>query len=186
MESDGAWYDKITGDNHELRLAQAESELLRLQADRVASDRVPDPTIGVRASRERSGRENVYGVILSFPLPGAARKADSASAALKADMASQRVAQTVVKIEVGARRVIMDASRSYEIWQAMQQIAQQSRQQAATMMSAYQLGEATLAEALNTRRQAQEAALLAESAQIDALASHARLLLDAHQLWPAD
>jgi hypothetical protein len=68
----------------------------------------------------------------------------------------------------------------------MQRIAQQSQRQAATMMSAYQLGEATLAEALNTRRQAHDAALLAESAQIDALAAHARLLLDAHQLWAVD
>ena len=35
------------------------------------------------------------------------------------------------------------------------------------MMSAYELGEVTLAEALNTRRQAHDAALLAESAQVD-------------------
>ena len=54
------------------------------------------------------------------------------------------------------------------------------------MMSAYELGEVTLAEALNTRRQAHDAALLAESAQVDALAAHARLLLDAHLLWSVD
>jgi cobalt-zinc-cadmium efflux system outer membrane protein len=54
------------------------------------------------------------------------------------------------------------------------------------MMKAYQLGEATLPEALLTRRQAQDAALLAESAQVDALAAHARLLLDAHLLWSVD
>jgi outer membrane protein TolC len=54
------------------------------------------------------------------------------------------------------------------------------------MMSAYELGEVSLVEALNTRRQALDAVLLAESAQIDALAAHARLLLDAHLLWSAD
>ena len=186
QETPAYWFDKITSDNHELTLAQAEADLYLLQASRSASDRMPDPTIGVRASRERSGRENVYGVIIAFPLPGAARAADANSAALKAGMASERLAQTQVKVTLAARRLILETSRSHEIWQTMQRIAHQSQRQAATMMSAYQLGEATLAEALNTRRQAHDAALLAESAQIDALAAHARLLLDAHQLWSVD
>ena len=53
-------------------------------------------------------------------------------------------------------------------------------------MTTYELAEVSLAEALNTRRQAHDAALLARSAQIDALAAHARLLLDAHLLWSLD
>lgn len=186
QESPAYWFDRITGDNHELTLAQAEADLYLLQASRSASERMPDPTIGVRASRERGGRENVYGVVIAFPLPGAARAADASSAALKAGMASERLAQTQLKVALAARRLIMETSRSHDIWQNMQRIAQQSQRQAATMMSAYQLGEATLAEALNTRRQAHDAALLAESAQIDALAAHARLLLDAHRLWSVD
>ncbi|SMP67640.1 TolC family protein [Noviherbaspirillum suwonense] len=180
------WFDKITGDNHELTLARAEADLYQLQASRSASDRMPDPTVGVRASRERGGRENIYGVIIAFPLPGAARTADADSAALRAAMASERLAQAQVRVALAARRLVTETSRSHEIWLTMQRIAEQSQRQAATMMKAYQLGEATLPEALLTRRQAQDAALLAESAQVDALAAHARLLLDAHLLWSVD
>jgi outer membrane protein TolC len=101
-------------------------------------------------------------------------------------MASQRLAQTQVKVELAARRLIMEAGRSHEIWQSMERISQQSQRQATTMMLAYELGEVTLTEALNTRRQAHDAVLLAESAKIDALSAHSRLLLDAHLLWSAD
>jgi outer membrane protein TolC len=185
-ETQALWFDRIISDNHELRLAQAEADLYQLQAGRAESERMPDPTIGMRVSRERSGRENIYGVVIAIPLPGAARTAEADGAALKAGMASERLAQTQRKVELAARRLIMETSRSYEIWQTMQRIALQSQRQATTMMSAYELGEVSLAEALNTRRQALDAVLLAESAQIDALAAHARLLLDAHLLWSAD
>ena len=185
-ESATFWFDKITGDNHELTLARAEADLALLQAGRAASERMPDPTVGVRVARERGGRENIYGVVIAFPLPGAARSAEAGSAALKAGIASERLAQTMVKVELAARRLIMEADRNHEIWQTVQRIAQQSQRQAATMMTAYELGEVSLAEALNTRRQAHDAALLARSAQIDALAAHARLLLDAHLLWSFD
>lgn len=186
QDSPTVWFDRITGDNHELTLARTEADLALLQAGRAASERMPDPTVGVRVARERSGRENIYGVVIAFPLPGAARSAEASSAALKAGMASERLAQTQVRVELAARRLIMEAGRSHEIWQTMERIGQQSQRQATTMMLAYELGEVTLAEALTTRRQAHDAALLAESAKIDALAAHARLLLDAHVLWSVD
>jgi cobalt-zinc-cadmium efflux system outer membrane protein len=183
LESRAYWFDKITNDNHELTLAQAEADLLLLQAGRVASDRMPDPTVGLRTSRERSGRENVYSIVIAIPFAGPARTADANSATLKANMASERVTQTQIRITSAAQRLITESSRTYDIWQTMARIQQQSQQQAAIMMSAYQLGEATITDALNTRRQALDAALAAESAQIDALAAYARLRLDAHLLW---
>ena len=180
------WFARITSDNHELRLAQAEADLALLQAGRAASERMPDPTVGVRVARERSGRENIYGVVIAFALPGAARAAEANSAALKAGMASERLAQTKRKVELAAQRLIMEAERSHQFWQLTEQTSQQSQRQANTMMLAYELGEITLAEALNARRQAYDAVLLAESAKIDALATHARLQLDAHLLWSID
>ncbi|MFN7835141.1 MAG: TolC family protein [Burkholderiaceae bacterium] len=93
----------------------------------------------------------MYGVILAVPLPGPARAAEADGAALRADMAAERLAQVTIKVSAAARRVITEASRSLDIWQTMQRVAQQSQQQADSMMLAYQLGEATLTEALNTR-----------------------------------
>jgi hypothetical protein len=180
------WLDKITSDNHELELAQADADLFALQASRVAADKMPDPTIGFRAGRERDGQERIFGISLSIPLPGAARSTDSNSAALKANLAQERLSMARIKVMAGAARVISDGERSHAIWQTMQQIGLQSAQQATTMMSAYRLGEATLSDALTTRRLALDAALAAESAQIDALAANARLHLDAHMIWAFD
>lgn len=182
-ESADWWRNKITSDNHELELAQAEADLVGLQAARVASERMPDPTIGVRAGRERDGQERLVGISIAFTLPGASRTADHDGAAVKAGMATQRAAQTQRKVSAAAQRVVTDSERSLAIWQTMQRIADQSAQQSVTMMRAYTLGEATLADALLNRRMAMEAALAAESAQIDALAAQARLQLDAHLLW---
>jgi hypothetical protein len=54
------------------------------------------------------------------------------------------------------------------------------------MERAYQAGECTLSEALLSRRQAHDATLAAQTAQIGALAAAARTELDAHTLWVAD
>ncbi|MEB0136485.1 TolC family protein [Actimicrobium sp. CCC2.4] len=177
---------KITSDNHELELAQAEADLIGLQAARLSSERMPDPTLAVRAGRERDGQERLVGISIAFTLPGAGRNADQHGAAVKAGMASQRALQTQQKVSAAAQRVVTDSERSLAIWQTMQRIADQSAQQSVTMMRAYTLGEATLTDALMNRRMAMEAALAAESAQIDALAAQARLELDAHLLWAID
>jgi cobalt-zinc-cadmium efflux system outer membrane protein len=185
-QSPAYWMDKIMGDNHELELAQADADLYALQASRVASDRMPDPSVGLRAGRERDGQERIFGLSLSIPLPGAVRSADSSAADLKAKLAQERLALVRIKVLSAAQRAVGDSRRSHQIWQTMQQIGLQSAQQATTMMSAYQLGEATLSEALSTRRLALDAALAQESAQIDALAANARLQLDAHLIWALD
>lgn len=51
---------------------------------------------------------------------------------------------------------------------------------------ARQAGENSLGEALQSRRQALDAALAAQLAQINALASSARVQLDMHALWAFD
>ncbi|HWZ46906.1 MAG TPA: TolC family protein [Herbaspirillum sp.] len=179
------WLDHILHDNHELQLAQAQADMYTLQANRVASERMPDPTIALRSSREYGGQERVIGVSISFPIPGGARAADSSGAALKAEMAMETLDQTRIQVQATAQRTVMDSTRSYEIWSTMQQVQQQTQQQATVMMAAYQSGESTLTDALNSRRQALDAALAAQSAQIDALAAFARLQLDADMIWGA-
>ena len=185
-ESAAFWQDKIMDDNHELELAQAEADLFTLQAARIASEQMPDPTIGLRAGRERNGQERLIGISISMPLPGGARWIETSSAHLKARMAAERVTQARLKVSSAAQRVITDSKRSHTIWQTMQQMQQQSQTQASKMMSAYKLGEATLSDTLATRRQALDASLAAESAQIDALQALARLQLDAHLIWSID
>ncbi|TDY35993.1 TolC family protein [Janthinobacterium sp. 75] len=178
--------ERIVHDNHELQLAQAEADLYAMRASRLASDAMPDPTLALRAARERDGQERVFGVSLSFPLPGAGRAADRSAAAIKASMARERVAQTQLRVALAARRAASDSVHSHAIWTTLQEVQQQTIRQAELMQRAYQAGECTLAEALAGRRQALDAALTAQTAQIEALASQARLQLDAHAIWSID
>ena len=185
-ESTGSWAERIVHDNHELQLAQAEADLYAMRASRLASDAMPDPTLALRAARERDGQERVFGVSLSFPLPGAGRAADRSAAAIKASMARERVAQTQLRVALAARRAASDSVHSHAIWTTLQEVQQQTMRQAELMQRAYQAGECTLAEALAGRRQALDAALTAQTAQIEALAAQARLQLDAHAIWSID
>lgn len=185
-ESAASWAERIVHDNHELQLAQAEADLYAMRASRLASDAMPDPTLALRAARERDGQERVFGVSLSFPLPGAGRTADRSAAAIKASMARERVAQTQLRVALAARRAASDSVHSHAIWTTLQEVQQQTIRQAELMQRAYQAGECTLAVALAGRRQALDAALTAQTAQIEALAAQARLLLDAHAIWSID
>lgn len=185
-ESAASWAERIVHDNHELQLAQAEADLYAMRASRLASDAMPDPTLALRAARERDGQERVYGVSLSFPLPGAGRAADRSAAAIKASMARERVAQTQLRVALAARRAASDSVHSHAIWETLQEVQQQTIRQAELMQRAYQAGECTLAVALAGRRQALDAALTAQTAQIEALAAQARLQLDAHAIWSID
>ena len=185
-ESAASWAERIVHDNHELQLAQAEADLYAMRASRLASDAMPDPTLALRAARERDGQERVFGVSLSFPLPGAGRTADRSAAAIKASMARERVAQTQLRVALTARRAASDSVHSHAIWTTLQEVQQQTMRQAELMQRAYQAGECTLAVALAGRRQALDAALTAQTAQIEALAAQARLQLDAHAIWSID
>lgn len=176
----------ITEDNHELELAQVEAQLYGLKAKRAASDRMPDPTLAIHTGRERDGQERTLGLTLTIPLPGAARSAETSAAAVRARMADERVSQVKTKVQLDARRAVSEQRHSYQIWTSLRAVAEQSRREAQLMERAYQSGEASLTDALLVRRQALDAALAAQTAQITALAAGARVQLDAHALWSID
>lgn len=177
---------RLLDDNHELELAAVASDWEGLRARRAASERMPDPTVGVRVARERAGEERLVGVTLSIPLPGSLRSAEATAATLRAGMARERERQTRLRVEVDARQVLAEQAHRYRLWTELRDAADQSARQAELMERAYQAGETTLAEALLTRRQALDAALSAQTAQIAALAAAARVQLDAHALWRLD
>ena len=177
---------RLMHDNHELELAQEEAQWQQLKAKRASSDRMPDPTLGVHMSRERDGQERLLGFSVSMPLPGAARSAEASSAAVRARMADERVAQVRRQVELDARRTVSEQRQSYQIWRSLGQVAAQTRRQSDLMERAYQAGECLLSQALLSRRQAHDATLAAQTAQIGALAAAARTELDAHALWAAD
>lgn len=177
---------QLMEDNHELGLAREEAEWLRLKASRAAAERMPDPTISLRSTRERGGQERTYGVTLSFALPGSGRSAEGAAARLRADMASERTMQVKARVELAAQQAVDDQEASLRIWNSLTAAADRSRQQAELMEKAYRNGECPIGDALLSRRQALDAALAAFTARLDALAAQARVQLDSHVLWSYD
>lgn len=177
------WVTRILADNHELELAEALAQQARQRAGRSALEQRADPTLGVRATRERNGQEQVLGVYVSLPLGGAGRQADVALALAEAGRAQQHLAQTRLAVETEAWRAATAAQESRATWQRLDAACESIQRSADLQARAYSLGETALTEVLQARRGALEAALVAETARLEALQSHARLLLDTHQLW---
>lgn len=176
----------LDADNHELALARSEAEWEALRARRAASERMPDPTVGLHLVRERDGEERTVGLSLSIPLPGAARSAERDAAVLRARIADEQADLVEQRVRLASRRSLAEREHSYRIWTSLREVEAQSTRQADLMVRAWEAGECTLAEALLERRQALEASLAAQAAQIDALAAAARVELDAHALWARD
>jgi outer membrane protein TolC len=180
------WVRRITDDNHEIELAQAELRQAQLQSERARLDGRPDPLLGVRTARERGGQDNVLGVYVTIPLPGAYREAGQRASLAQAEAAEHRLQQTRQRVTAMAQRVVLQAVQAISIWQRQSAVAQAMGRVADLAGKAYGLGEVSLSEALQSRRVALEAALAAQTARWDALEANSRLLVDAHQLWAAE
>lgn len=177
------WQQKILTDNHELELAKLTARQEKLIADRVILERRPDPVVGVRMAQERGGDERIVGVSVSMPLPGQYRNKLAEAAIARAQMAQEHAQATRVQVESMALQVALAAASAPSLWQRLADVAQQTQANAALVSRAYTLGEAPLSDTLLARRHAIDALAIAEQAQIDALQSWSRLLLDTHAIW---
>lgn len=184
--SAGEWVEAIVAQSHELGRARREAQRAQLGATRVDRERMPDPTFGVLASRERGGEEQVIGAYISIALPGAGRRATADAARAEADVAYQREAAALQQITAEAATLFRSASAARAAWQAGEAAAAGLARAADMASRAYQLGEGSLDNLLTARRLANEARLSARLMSLDALELRYRLLLDAHRLWDSD
>lgn len=180
------WQHRMLADNHEIELAQEEAQRSRLEAERAAMNRTPDPTVGVHYMEERDRQERILGVSISIPIAGSARSAQADASASRASMAQEHVRDVQLRVSGQALQVALRAQSARAVWQQLDAIARQSDQTAELTARAYSLGELPLNDTLLARRSALDAANAAEQAKIDALEAQARLLLDAHAIWVSD
>lgn len=180
------WHERILQHNHELAAVRAEVKRRQALIARSQADEMPDPTVGVRHASEAGGNERVTGVYVSIPLPGRARTATTEGARAQMDMAVQKEAALLRKLNAEVAAAHAGATAAYEGWRKAQFAAQAMERNAELIARAYALGEAGLNDTLNARRLAVEGRLAAATAQLDAAEARYRLMLDAHQLWPLD
>lgn len=181
--SAAVWRERLFAQQHELRLARADTERMRLLAVRSDAERLPDPTVGVRMSNEFGGSEKILGLSLAIPLPGSNRAAAARAQNAYAAAAAEREAEVLARVEAEVDSQYATAQAAWAGWQRAEEASRRMQQAGDLVARAHVLGEAGLAEVLFARRQAHEARLAARLAQLEALESRYRLALDAHELW---
>lgn len=178
------WLQRTLAHNHELLAAQRALDKARLQVERAQADRRPDPTLGLHLASEQGGDDRIIGVSLSLPLPGAARKAQTNVQLAQAEALAELEAATRRRLAAESAANWQRAVGGVETWQRLEEAASSINQHADLAKRAQELGELNLSDTLLAQRAALEAQLAAGQARLSANEALARLLLDAHQLWP--
>ncbi|MEW5768843.1 MAG: TolC family protein [Pseudomonadota bacterium] len=181
---EAAWIEHTLEHNHELLAVQRASERARLQTQRAERDRTPDPSIGLHVGSEQRGDERLIGVSLNIPLSGQGRKARAERHLALAEASSEMEAGVRRRLAAEAAANWQRASAGVEGYQRLEEAATAMERHADLAGRAHEMGELGLSDTLLARRNALDARLQAEQARLAANEAIARLLLDAHQLWP--
>ena len=147
--------------------SQAIAERAAVMAARAQRDRWPDPTLGVTYSQERDGAERIGGLKVSIPIGVRRRHAEAARAAAASTVAAAEHLLTRQEIERLWIQVETDPARAHQSWLALAEADRQQRRAAELSQRAFDLGEASLAEALVTRRAALQTSLAELSAALE-------------------
>lgn len=169
--------------SHELLRARYRAEMLQAEADQFASRDSIDPSAGAFYKNEGNGNEHVLGLNLVFTVPGSARRTDQQAALRLASSAQSATRLLEQRLRNEALALFESATAQTDNWKQSEYVAQALTEAARLSERAYSLGEGNLDQVLLSRRLAIEGKLAALQAQVSALATHARLKLDAHQLW---
>jgi len=184
-EGDAAlWLSRTLEHNHELQAVQRNLEKARLQTRRAEANRLPDPTVGLHLANEQGGNDRIIGVSLSIPLPGEARRSKARLQLAQAEAMAEMEAATRRRLMAESAANWQRAAAGVESWQRLDDAAQAVGRHADLARRAHELGELGLSDTLLAQRNALEAQLAAGQARLAANEALARLMLDAHQLWP--
>lgn len=180
------WLARTSAHNHEIMAQQRALDVARLNVQRAESERLPDPTLGLHLASEAGGDEHVVGISIAFPLPGQARRAEIEARGAEVEAIAVDEAAVRRRIEVEARANWRNAEAGVRNWRELRLAATAMTRHAELARRAHELGELGLTDTLLAGRAALDAGLAAEHARIGANEAIARLLLDAHELWPLD
>jgi outer membrane protein, heavy metal efflux system len=172
--------------NHELNMMRVDAQRLRLAADRAARDHLPDPTLGVFMGRERAGAETITGVMISMPLPGAARAHHASAVMADAQAASDKVVLAEQQLGALFESMWIQFQHKKIATENLNSAAQRQALAAEKSVKAYALGEGNLSEVLLIARMASDNLNAAERIQIDLIELLALIRLDLHQIWDFD
>lgn len=177
------WRERILAESDELKLAQLGLQKAQATAQRARAGKTPDPTFGIYTASEIGGRERIFGVTISIPIPGSSRDLHSARAFADVEVLRQEAELKKRQLETEIAGALANARGAYDSLQIANEGAATMQDNANLMQRAYVLGEAELQALLLARRQATAATNSALQAQTTALKSYYGLLVDAHLIW---
>jgi hypothetical protein len=172
--------------HHELNWRRAELQRLRLQAERLGRDRLPDPVLGVYAARERAGAESIVGVSLGFALPGSARQAHAAAALSEANQLEEQVQQMTLDLAAAFEAHWWSLSLQRQAVTGLQAAANTQALAVQQSAKAFAMGEHSMTELIQNRRLAQESLRESQKLQLALAESWALMNLDLHRIWDFD
>ena len=182
-ETPETWVARIIQRSHEIAAIEADAAQADALAARARADRLPDPTLGLRAMNDRGGAERVMGLVFNMPIGGRHRAAmadaDSANAAaLHGDAAAMRQ-----DIEREADQSVRMVEQLRAQWLAQQRALAASNDASRRIRRGWELGELPLSEWLLAERTHRQIAFAEASARADAEQARLRVLVDSHELW---
>jgi outer membrane protein, heavy metal efflux system len=172
--------------NHELNMLRVDAQRLKLAADRASRDRLPDPTFGVFAGRDRAGAEQVKGISFSMPLSYSSRALHATASVAEAQAASDKVQWAERKLGAEFDSMWQQFAHKRLAAQNLQTAAQRQSLAAEKSVKAYTLGEGSLSDVLLIARMASDNLNAAERMQIEVVELLALIRLDLHQMWDFD
>lgn len=178
--------DQVIGKSHEIAAATAEARRMAAAAARADSDRLADPSIGLRLFSERGGAERGLGVIFSIPLGGGHRRAlaDEAAAGAAAAAAEEQLAR--VNVQETADSDLAQARYRLASWERARAAVEAQMAALLKLRRGHELGEIDLADLLAGERLVHDAFRIEASARVEAIRAITRLRIDSHELWLAD
>ena len=187
IQEDAAfWISRILAESDGLKVAQAQLQNAQAQAARSRAEKMPDPTLGIYTASEVGGRERIFGISISIPLPGGQRNWRADRAVYSVEVKRGEVEQKKRQLEADIVSAVATAKGAYRSLQIAESGASAMQDNAKRMQLAYSLGEAGLQALLLVRQQATSAAQNALAARVTALKSYYLLLVDAHLVWDLD
>ena len=182
-EDEAFWRERILTQSDGLKVLRTQMQKAQALAERARRDKTPDPTLGVYTASEIGGRERIFGVMISIPIPGGVRDSRSARAIAAVEVSRQEVLLKQRHLETEIASAVAIARGAYDSLQIATEGAAAMQENASLMQRAYSLGEAELQALLFARRQATAAVNNALQAQVTALSAYFGLLVDAHLIW---
>lgn len=169
--------------SHDITAASRESDRQGTLAQRARLDRIPDPSLGLRAFQERGGEEKGVGVYLSMPFGGRYRKALADQAAGDFRAATADAAAVRREVEAHAAGDLAETRARLSAWQSAREAVARSEAAAVRVKRGQDAGIIDLADRLYADRLAYEARAAEIDARVTAAHAVTRMRIDAHSLW---